>query len=125
MPRRIWRGSSAGNQLSDQPSSFDLVALVMERMKNTGMDIRRADAAKLAQQSSQALLQRLHNGGENMPSFSHLSETEVRSLVAYLKQLAGVPGAEQEQSTSKRIGKSHWRTDCEIHLPHLSQRGGP
>lgn len=91
-------------------------ALVMERMKNTGMDIRRADAAKLAQQSSQALLQRLHNGGENMPSFSHLSETEVHSLVAYLKQLAGVPGAEREQSivreSANRIGELVVKSTC-------------
>ena len=91
-------------------------ALVMERMKNTGMDISRADAAKLAQQSSQALLQRLHNGGENMPSFSHLNETEVHSLVAYLNQLAGVPGAEREQSkvreSANRIGELIVKSTC-------------
>src|ERR1039457_2297382 len=42
-------------------------------------------------------LQRLHNGGQNMPPFPHFNEAEVHSLVAYLKQLAGVPGAEREQ----------------------------
>ncbi len=92
------------------------VALVMERMKNTGMDISRGDAAKLALQSNQALLQRLHHGGENMPSFSHLNEPEVRSLVAYLKQLAGVPGAVQEQSIVKesatRVGELIVKSTC-------------
>src|SRR5271165_1466010 len=56
------------------------VALVMERMKTVGMDMSRADAAKLAQQSNTALLQRLHNGGQDMPAFPHLNETEIRSL---------------------------------------------
>jgi mono/diheme cytochrome c family protein len=91
-------------------------ALVMERMKNAGMDIPRADAVKLAQQSNQALLQRLHNGGENMPAFSHLSEPEIRSLVAYLKELAGVPGAVREQSTvresANRVGELIVKSTC-------------
>jgi mono/diheme cytochrome c family protein len=92
------------------------VALVMERMKNTGMDISRADAATLAQQSSKALLQRLHNGGENMPAFPHLSETEIRSLVTYLRKLAGVPGAERERSTVResaaRVGELIVKSTC-------------
>ena len=67
------------------------VALVMARMKTAGMDISRADAVKLAQQSNAALLQRLHNGGQNMPPFPHLNEAEIRSLFAYLKQLPVFP----------------------------------
>ena len=92
------------------------VTLVMERMKTAGMDIGRADAVKLAQQSNAALLQRLHNGGENMPPFPHLHEAEVRSLVAYLKQLAGVPGAEGEQMAVQesrvRIGEHIVKSTC-------------
>ena len=92
------------------------VALVMARMKTAGMDISRADAVKLAQQSNAALLQRLHNGGQNMPSFPHLNEAEIRSLFAYLKQLAGVPGAEAEQVTVKespiRIGEHIVKSTC-------------
>jgi hypothetical protein len=45
------------------------VTLVMARMKTAGMDISRADAVKLAKQSNSALLQRLHNGGQDMPPF--------------------------------------------------------
>jgi mono/diheme cytochrome c family protein len=90
--------------------------LVMARMKTTGMDISRADAVKLAQESNAALLQRLHNGGQNMPSFPHLNEAEIHSLVAYLKQLAGVPGAEGQQTavteSSLRIGEHIVKSTC-------------
>jgi mono/diheme cytochrome c family protein len=92
------------------------VALVMERMKTAGMDISRADAVKLAQQSNSALLLRLHNGGENMPPFPHLNEAEIRSLFAYLKQLAGVPGAEGEQLAVQesliRVGEHIVKSTC-------------
>src|SRR5271157_5430571 len=92
------------------------VALIMERMKTVGMDIRRADAAQLAKQSNTALLQRLHNGGQNMPPFPHLNEAEMRALVAYLKQLAGVPGAEKGQvavrESSVRVGEQIVKSTC-------------
>ncbi len=92
------------------------VALVMERMKQSGMDISRADAVKLAQQSNAALLLRLHKGGENMPPFPHLNEAEVRSLFAYLKLLVGVPGAEREQvavtESPLRIGEHIVKSTC-------------
>ena len=92
------------------------VALVMQRMKQTGMDISRAEAVKLAQQSNTALLLRLHKGGENMPPFPHLDEAEIRSLFAYLKLLAGVPGAEREQmavtESPLRIGEHIVKSTC-------------
>jgi mono/diheme cytochrome c family protein len=88
----------------------------MARMKTSGVDISRADAVKLAQQSNTALLQRLHNGGENMPPFPHLDEAEVRALFAYLNQLAGVPGAEREQLAVKespvRVGEHIVKSTC-------------
>lgn len=103
------------------------VTLVMDRMKTTGMEISRADAVKLAQQSNTALLQRLHNGGQNMPPFPHLNETEVRSLFAYLKQLAGVPGAEGEQLAVRespiRIGEHIVKSTC--HTCHSATGSDP
>ena len=94
------------------------VELVMARMKVAGMEIGRADAVELAQQSKTALLQRLHNGGENMPPFPHLSEAEVNSLLAYLKQLAAVPGAEREQIVVKEsplhVGEHIVKSTCHI-----------
>ena len=92
------------------------VALIMERMKDRGMEMSCADAAELAKQSQAALLQRLHNGGENMPPFPHLSEAEIAALVAYLNQLAEVPGAKQKQATVKepamRVGEHIVKSTC-------------
>jgi mono/diheme cytochrome c family protein len=81
-------------------------ALIMQRMKSVGADITLAQAAELAGQSKTALLQRLHNGGQDMPSFSYLDDFEVRSLVAYLNLLAAVPNAAARQAT---VSESHAR----------------
>ena len=103
------------------------VRLVMERMKATGMDISQADAVKLAQQANVSLLQRLHNGGQNMPVSPHLTEAEIRSLVAYLKQLAGVPGATSEQvavqESHLRIGEHIVKSTC--HTCHSATGADP
>jgi mono/diheme cytochrome c family protein len=92
------------------------VALVMERMKSTGMEISRADAGTLAQQANAALLQRLHKGGKNMPPFPQLSEAEIHSLVAFLNLQAGVPGAEGRQiavtESPLRIGEHIVKSTC-------------
>jgi mono/diheme cytochrome c family protein len=103
------------------------VRLVMERMKATGMDISQADAVNLAQQANVSLLRRLHNGGQNMPPFPHLSEAEIRSLVAYLKQLAGIPGAASQQvavqESQIRIGEHIVKSTC--HICHSATGADP
>ena len=103
------------------------VALVMERMKKAGVDISRTEAAKLAQQSNAALLQRLHNGGQDMPSFPHLNEAEIRSLFGYLKLLAGVPGAGGKQGAVNespvRIGEHIVKSTC--HTCHAAIGSDP
>ncbi len=72
--------------------------LYVERMKKVGMDVNLNDATPLAKQARQSLLERLHKGGTDMPPPDpHLTDTEVRSLLAYLRQLAGIPGAEKQQ----------------------------
>jgi len=90
----------------------------MERMKKVGMDMSRADAAVLANQSKATLLQRLHNGGTDMPPFPHLTEPEVRAILAYLNQLAGVPGAERQQAVVEespvRVGEHIVKSTCHI-----------
>jgi|HubBroStandDraft_4_1064222.scaffolds.fasta_scaffold00379_3 mono/diheme cytochrome c family protein len=94
------------------------VALVMERMKKVGMDVSPTNAEEMARQSRTALLLRLHQGGESMPPFPHLSEPEIRVLMAYLKQLAGLPGAEREQVTviesRVRVGEHIAKSTCHI-----------
>jgi mono/diheme cytochrome c family protein len=105
------------------------VALIRERMKKSGMEVSRANAAELAGQSQAALLQRLHNGGQDMPPFPHLSEAEIRSLVAYLKELAGVPGAEHEQVGVKesplRVGEQIVKSTCHICHSAAGPNPGP
>jgi mono/diheme cytochrome c family protein len=94
------------------------VALIIDRMKSAGADISRSDATQMAQQSRAALFERLHHGGEAMPPFLHLQEAEVRSLIAYLKLLAGVPGSETEQLAIKespvRVGEHIVKSTCNI-----------
>jgi len=101
-----------------EPVRSTSVAIIRERMKKRGMDIGRADAAVLANQSNDALLQRFHKGGQDMPAFPHLSEADIRSLLAFLKQMAGFPGAEKQQVTvdesTFRVGEQVVKSTCHI-----------
>ena len=94
------------------------VDIIMERMKKAGMDMSRANAAVLAKQANAAILDRFHKGGQDMPPFPQLSETEVRSLIAYLRQLAGVPGSEKQQiaitQSPSRVGEQIVKSTCHI-----------
>lgn len=103
------------------------VAMVLDRMKATGMNMSHADAAKMAGQSKDALLQRLHNGGQDMPAFPHLDDAEIHALVAYLKQLSGMPGAEHEQTSVKepplRVGEHIVKSTC--HICHAAYGANP
>ena len=93
-------------------------AAVMERMKTAGMDINRADAVKMARQAQGMLLNRLHHGGQDMPAFPHLREAEVQSLVAYLRQLAGVRDAERGsvvvRESRVRVGEQIVKSTCHV-----------
>lgn len=109
------------------PVRASSVGAVMERMKTAGMNMSRADATKLALEAKIALLRRLHNGGQDMPPFHHLTGEEVRSLIAYLKQLAGLPGAKREQVAVKespvRVGEHIVKSTC--HICHSSSGPNP
>lgn len=95
------------------------VEAIMARMKKLGMDISRADAKALAQQGNAALLERLHKGGHDMPPFPQLREAEIRVLLPYLRELAGIPGAEKQQGVAiesgpLRIGEQIVKSTCHI-----------
>jgi mono/diheme cytochrome c family protein len=102
-------------------------AAIIERMKAVGMDMSRNDAAKLAQQSKGMLLDRLQHGGQDMPAFPHLRDADVDSLVAYLRQLAGVRGAEHEQVAVReprvRVGEYIAKSTC--HVCHSASGANP
>jgi mono/diheme cytochrome c family protein len=92
------------------------VQLVVERMKKTGMDISSSAAGELAKQAKEALLLRLHKGGQDMPPFPHLSDAEIRALLGYLNQLAGVTSARTEQigveESPLRVGEHIVKSTC-------------
>ena len=102
--------------------------LYVERMKKVGMDVTMADALLLAKQAKGLLLERLHKGGTDMPSPNpYLTDAEVRSLFAYLRQLAGIPGAEKQQVTvvepPLRVGEHIVKSIC--HICHASVGHNP
>jgi mono/diheme cytochrome c family protein len=92
--------------------------VIIARMKKAGMNMSRANATLLAKQSNTALLDRFHKGGQDMPPFPQLNEREIRALLAYLRQLAGVPGAEKEQvainESPAHAGEQIVRSTCHI-----------
>jgi mono/diheme cytochrome c family protein len=87
-------------------------------MKKTGMDISSDEAHELAYQAKDALLQRLHNGGRDMPAFPHLSGPEIRALLGYLNVLAGVTPAQPEdpvvEESPARVGEHVVKSTCHI-----------
>lgn len=101
-----------------EPVRSTSVAVIQERMKKRGMDIGRSDALVLANQSNDALLQRFHKGGQDMPAFPHLSDADIRSLLAFLRQMAGFPGAERQQvavdESAFRVGEHIVKSTCHI-----------
>jgi mono/diheme cytochrome c family protein len=109
------------------PTRATSVAITMERMKKLGMNINRAEAAELAHQSRTALLQRLHTGGTDMPPLPHLNGPEIRAIVAYLNQLADVPGAKEEQAAVEespiRVGEHIVKSTC--HICHNAAGANP
>jgi mono/diheme cytochrome c family protein len=91
---------------------------MMQRMK--AMD-RPADPAFIRHLTSGTegdLRKRLKVGGHNMPSFDHLSDTEIAALRPYLDQMAGVPSTRGPMHTvtepSARVGELIVKGTCHI-----------
>jgi hypothetical protein len=95
-------------------------------MKAGGREMSRSDIAAMAKESKAMLLQRLHIGGQHMLPPT-MSEAEIRSLVAYLEQLAAIPGAEKNQisvkESSYRIGEHIVKSTC--HVCHSATGSNP
>ena len=92
--------------------------MIMARMKERGLDTSRAQANELANQAKGTLLERLHKGGTDMPPFPHLSEPEIHAIFSYLRQLAEIPGAENQQVRVEeepvRIGEHIVKSTCHV-----------
>lgn len=104
------------NSVIDPVRATSIVAMTA-RMKAAGREMSRSDLAAVAKESKVKLLQRLHIGGQHMLPPT-LSEAEIRSLVAYLEQLADIPGAEKNQiavkESSYRIGEHIVKSTCHV-----------
>ena len=100
-----------------EPVLATSVATTMKRMKDAGREISPSDVTAMAKESKVILMQRLHAGGESMPP-PDLSDAEIRSLIPYLEQLSGVPGAEKNQlavkESSHRVGEHIVKSTCHV-----------
>ena len=105
------------NSLID-PVRATSAELIMQRMAKVGAPMGARAARQLASQAETSLLQRINHGGEKMPPFPDLDKVEVQALIAYLKQLNGVPGAENHQLRVKepvvRVGEHLVKGTCHI-----------
>lgn len=124
-------GSGAPPEINSviNPVRATSVPLVLDRMKKMGAEMTYSDAAKLANQAQVALLDRLHHGGENMPPFPQLNDAETHALLAYLKQLADVPGAVNDRSSVKesrvRVGELIVKSTCHTCHSAVGPNPGP
>ena len=62
-----------------------------DKMKERGLPVDEAQLARNAAEAEASLRKRIRSGGEKMPPFPQLDRAETESLIAYVKQLAGVP----------------------------------
>jgi mono/diheme cytochrome c family protein len=99
------------------PVQATSVAATMSQLKKAGRDVSPSDLAALSRDSRTQLLQRLHNGGENMPRPT-LNDAEIHVLIPYLEQLSGVPGAERNQiaisESPYRVGEHIVKSTCHV-----------
>lgn len=93
-------------------------ALVMKRMKDSGMEISNANASQMAKQAKDALLLRFQKGGEAMPPFGYLHAAEERLVLSYLNELAGVPSGSAAHGaldeSPERVGELIVKSTCHI-----------
>jgi mono/diheme cytochrome c family protein len=79
--------------------------------------VRATSSGRRAARAEASLRERLHNGGQRMPPFRHLRRSEVDALLAYLRGLAGVPGAGTQVRLTEpvaRVGEHVVKGTCFI-----------
>jgi len=64
-----------------------------DKMKERGLPVDEGQLAQNAAQAEASLRNRILKGGEKMPPFPQLDRAETESVIAYVKELAGVPEA--------------------------------
>jgi len=100
------------------PVQATSAVMIRAQMKQRGIDLDAKTVNQLVSQAQASLRARLQNGGERMPSFQRLAREEVAALLAYLDELAGVPGADLRQiwlsESSTRVGEHLVKGTCHI-----------
>ena len=91
--------------------------LMERRMRERGRPISSAFARELASGSKKDLLDRLHKGGQKMPSFGYLTGSELEALISHLELLAGLPGTGKQKTVTEsvvRVGELVVKGTCHI-----------
>jgi mono/diheme cytochrome c family protein len=99
------------------PVQATSAALMERRMQERGRPITAAFARELASGSQKDLLARLKNGGQKMPAFGYLTESETHALIGYLDMLAGVSGNGKTATVTEpaaRVGELLVKGTCHI-----------
>ncbi len=112
------RGSPPEIHSLIEPVQATSAAFMEQRMKAIGRPITATMARDMAAAGEAAIRTRLLKGGEKMPAFEHLQGAEVDALLAFLRELAGVPGAAGEQIRIEepytRVGEHLVKGTCHV-----------
>jgi mono/diheme cytochrome c family protein len=112
------RGSPPEIHSLIEPVQATSAPFMEQRMKAVGRPITAAMAREMAASGEAAIRTRLLKGGEKMPAFDHLQGAEVDALLAFLRELAGVPGAASQQiriaESYTRVGEHLVKGTCHI-----------
>jgi mono/diheme cytochrome c family protein len=112
------RGSPPEIHSLIEPVQATSAPFMEQRMKAMGRPITAAMARDMAAAGEAAIRTRLLKGGEKMPPFEHLQGAEVDALLAFLRELAGVPGAAGQQiriaEPYARVGEHLVKGTCHI-----------
>lgn len=123
------RGEGAPPEVNSMidPVRATSMELILERMKKVGAPVSTTVARQLATQAENLLLQRIHNGGHDMPAFPQLAPKEVPALIAYLDLLVGIPNSEKKQVTLEEpvmhVGENLIKGTC--HICHAATGPNP
>jgi mono/diheme cytochrome c family protein len=88
-----------------------------DKMKERGLPVDEAQLAQNASQAETSLRNRILKGGEKMPPFPQLDRAETESVIAYVKELAGVPEGPPRPALSEpvaRVGELLVKGTCHV-----------
>lgn len=104
-------------------------SVLEDRQRARGRTLSPAMARQLAAEAEATIRERLAHGGKKMPAFPHLSGDEVSALIAYLKVLARVPGADPRPvlvtESVLRVGEHLVKGTCNICHPATGPAPNP